>query len=177
MSSYQHVCAVLDMPPRPNEKLTTLLDAMLTFLPDDVSREEPGWLFRGLFLRRLPTEIRAHLMDMDDISLREIARRGDRLWAGMPAGAGAASVCAVTDEQQPQQQQPPAQCVPPAVTAAEACNGAAHHCCAVRDAGKRGRQLCFLHRKWGKDARGCKQPCDWVPASEWSGNGRGGRRN
>ena len=57
LDEYQRACGLLDMPARSSEKPSALLDAMLAYLPDDVNRDAPGWLFKNLFLRRLPAEI------------------------------------------------------------------------------------------------------------------------
>ena len=84
LDDYQRACCLLDMPARSSKKPSALLDAMLAFLPEAESRDSPGWLFKNLFLRRLPAEIRAHLMAHTDKPVREIAVCGDSLWSGLP---------------------------------------------------------------------------------------------
>ena len=69
------------MPPRPSEQPSVLLDAMLAYLPVGVSRDSPDWLFRNLFLRRLPAEIRSQLMDDKNALLQELAERADKMWS------------------------------------------------------------------------------------------------
>ena len=51
LAQFQRACSLLDMPPRPSEQPSALLDAMLAYLPVGVSRDSPDWLFRNLFLR------------------------------------------------------------------------------------------------------------------------------
>ena len=46
-------------------------------LPED---EKPGFFFRGLFMDRLPTEIRSHLLTESINDPRRMALRADELW-------------------------------------------------------------------------------------------------
>ena len=156
LDSYQRACCLLDMPARSGDKPSALLDAMLAFLPEDISRDSPGWLFVNLFLRRLPSEIRAHLMAHTTESVRQLAIRGDALWSGSPA-ALPSQVHAVV-----------------ANSSAEDCSP--HSCCAVRDGAS--QQYCWYHANFGADASKCRPPCQWSNRrGNRPGNGRGGRRN
>ena len=58
---------------RPSE----LMDKMLVLLPED---EKPGFFFRGLFMDRLSSDIRAHLLSESINDLRRMALRADELW-------------------------------------------------------------------------------------------------
>ena len=53
------------------------MDAMLALLPDD---EVPGSLFLGLFLERLPVEMRDHLVAGEFKNPSEMALHTNRLW-------------------------------------------------------------------------------------------------
>ena len=179
MNSYQRVCAIMDMPPRPNDRPTALLDAMLAYLPEGVSRDDPNWLFRGLFLRRLPSEIRAHLMDSEDEPVRALAERGDKLWSGMPAASAAAAVGVFAVDEEVPSPRASVTSPTPSIRSEDVCHE--HHCCVVQGATSAPRRtLCFDHRKYGVRAKTCTKPCDWVPWKELkrrSGNVRGGYRN
>ena len=53
------------------------MDAMLALLPDD---EVPGSLFLGLFLERLPVEMRDHLVSNEFKNPSEMALHADKIW-------------------------------------------------------------------------------------------------
>ena len=159
LDEYQRACGLLDMPARSSEKPSALLDAMLAYLPDEVNRDAPGWLFKNLFLRRLPAEIRAHLMAHTDESVRQLATRGDSLWSGMPTALPTA-VHAVTEQSTDDELHVPT-----------------HTCCAVAH-GSNPSPYCWYHATYGVDATKCRAPCQWKQKkAKQSGNGQGGRRN
>ena len=56
---WQKVSKVIHHPGLGDRCPTALMDAMLALLPED---EKPGCLFQGLFLERLPVEMRDHLV-------------------------------------------------------------------------------------------------------------------
>ena len=158
LDDYQRACSLLDMPARSSEKPSALLDAMLAFLPEEVSRDEPGWLFKNLFLRRLPVEIRAHLMAHTDDTVRQLAVRGDALWSGIPTALPTV-VHAVTEQSSDDEAHAPT-----------------HSCCAVTHSSS--SAYCWYHATYGVDATKCRAPCQWKQRkAKQSGNGRGGRRN
>ena len=143
---------------------TALLDAMLAYLPDGVSLDNPDWLFRNLFLRRLLAEIRSQLMNNKTVLMRELAVRADKMWSGMSAATATAalSVCAVARSlEETVVQETEVSSIP----SADSCT---HQCCAVHGSGP-DRKYCRHHRKWGSKAWNCK--------SKKLGNGRGGYRN
>ena len=167
LNDYQRGVALLHMPDRPSDTPTALLDAMLDYLPETEKRESPGWLFRVLFLEKLPADIRTHLTAYQTEPLRELALRGDRLWASRAAAATPTPVYAV-------QHEPTADVVPPAME----CSTAQHahvSCCAVRSTGT--REYCWYHTNFGTDATRCQHPCKYNKQGQKKGNGRGGRRN
>ena len=53
------------------------MDAMLALLPED---EKPSCLFQGLFLERLPVEMRDHLVSREFKNPNEMALYADSLW-------------------------------------------------------------------------------------------------
>ena len=53
------------------------MDAMLALLTED---EKPGGLFQGLFLERLPVEMRDHLVSREFKNPSEMALYADSLW-------------------------------------------------------------------------------------------------
>ena len=74
LSHWQRVSKVIHHPDR---RPTALMDSMLALLPED---EVPGSLFLGLFLERLPVEMRDHLVAKDFKNPSEMALHADKLW-------------------------------------------------------------------------------------------------
>ena len=115
------------------------LSSMLMLVP---SGQDPGFLFRELFLRQLPSEVRAHLAQSTKTGtkakdLRELAAEADKHFTSV--GARISSV---------------------SETLSEGPNSSAFPQWNV-DAVS-GRQLCYFHRRFGKNAKKCEQPCSWT---------------
>ena len=77
LSHWQRVARVIHHPGLGDRRPTALMDAMLTLLPDD---EVPGSLYLGLFLQRLPGEMRDHLVAGEFKNPSEMALHANRLW-------------------------------------------------------------------------------------------------
>jgi len=77
LSCWQRVSKVIHHPALGDRRPTALMDAMLPLLPED---EVPGSLFLGLFLERLPVEMRDHLVAKDFKKPSEMALHADKLW-------------------------------------------------------------------------------------------------
>jgi hypothetical protein len=127
---------------RPSQLLADLLQAC-------PPGEQQIAFFRGAFVSRLPAELQAHLTGIDTANLKELAQRADQLWTTHRRPSPLAVVSAAEDQQ------------------AETSDAVA----AVQKAAK-GKQgfrkkklitYCFLHHKYGKDARRCDNPesCMW----------------
>jgi hypothetical protein len=113
--------------------------------------EQQTAFFRGAFISRLPAELQAHLSGIDAADLKELAQRADQLWTTHRRPSPLAAVSAMDDQQQLDMSDAVA---------------------AVQKAGK-GKQVfkkkktlityCFLHHKYGADARKCENPdvCMW----------------
>ena len=124
---------VVFMPPMGDERPTAIMDRMLALLPDDANREQPGFLFRTLFLRKLPADIRYHLIALKEESMRSLAEKGDVLWSTRPSAA-LHSCIEPTDEECMAVAAPPP---------------------------RRGGGFCWYHATYGKDASKCRTPCSW----------------
>ena len=168
LDEYQRFCSLMDMPARPADRPTALLDAMFAFLPDDVSRDDPGWMFKNLFLRRLSAELRTLLMPHKAETVRQIAVRGDELWSGMREATTLSAHAVDAGEDQ-------------FVSPPPSCHGCAaptppvQQCCSVSD-GRNSRQanICYYHAMFGVRANSCRKPCSWQqPPNQKNGRGRG----
>ena len=71
-----------------------MMNSMLALLPEG---HKPGFLFKFLFLNRLPVELRCHLMNVETEQLRDLAALADQLWlaTNLPT-----PVCPVQTEQE-----------------------------------------------------------------------------
>ena len=162
LDEFQRFCGLVDMPARPSDRPSALLDAMFAFLPEGVSREDPGWMFKNLFLRRLPAELRTLLMPHKSETVRQLATRGDELWSGMRAATPVAAHVVDVDTEEPS----------PSLHAIDVRANVqpVHSCCAVRDS--QPAAVCYYHNMFGSKATRCNKPCTWKPK-----NGRGRGRN
>jgi len=135
-SKWQQVYQLIDHPGAGDLRPSQLLDNMLALLPPG---EPPGLLFQGLFLRRLPAEIRDHLAAGSFDSVREMAVMADQLWDARQ-GAGSGSVNAVGGRQGGRRRSPSKS--------------------RRYEPGPDG--LCFFHHRFGDKAHKCRPPCSWT---------------
>ena len=155
LSDYQKAETLVNLPAMGDQKPTLLMDKMLHLLP---AGHEPCFLFKFLFLQRLPADLRVHLMDSVADLPRDLAAKADILWAARSAH----SLHAVSLENDvevnalPAHQQPP-----PRSTAARSPPAPS----------RSGQGHCWYHAKFGNKAHKCESPCSWRP----SGNSRSGR--
>ena len=158
---WELVDQLLDHPGLGDQRPSTLMTAMLAKLPEDHTACD---LFLGLFLRRLPADVRAHLIAKDFSSPQEMAKFADKLMDANRSQQVAqlemdnhGEVSAALDHgHRPQRR----------TTATPKSRSAAPN----RPAGNE-PVLCFYHRSFGSEARSCRSPCSFA------GNGRaGGRR-
>ena len=86
LSKTERAAALLDLSGLGDMKPSQLLSRMEDLLPDD---EEKNFLFRELFLRQLPSDVRAHLADKEEMDLDNLALEADRFYttAGLRVAA------------------------------------------------------------------------------------------
>ena len=145
---------LLDMNGLGDKTPSQCMSSMLMLVPEG---QDPGFLFRKIFLRQLPTEVQTHLAQTSKVGtkaadLRELALEADKYFA--TAGSRISSVQGSTD------------CSLEAEIDAVATRG--------------GRTLCFYHKKFGDRATKCRQPCSFKPNTSSTnprpGNYQSGRR-
>ena len=76
ISLYERGSRLLHMPDLGDDKPSVLMDNMLALLGD----HQPCFLFRSLFLERLPEEIRSVLVHSKEEDSRQLAKAADTLW-------------------------------------------------------------------------------------------------
>ena len=134
------------LPLRAHRFAALMMDSMLSLLP----QEEPvGSLFLGLYMRRLPQDMRDHLATRQFDSPHQMAETADLLWDARSHGAASAPL--MSSE---------------LVAAAYPRRAASPNPRRRRSPSPRPRDaspssLCFYHRKYGPAARNCQPPCTW----------------
>jgi hypothetical protein len=113
--------------------------------------EQQTAFFRGAIVKRLAAELQAHLSGCESVDLKELAQRADQLWTThrrpSPLAAVATDAGASLEEDS-------------LVAAVQS---------KMNIKAKQGQKkkklvtFCFLHQKYGKDARPCDNPeaCMW----------------
>jgi hypothetical protein len=152
-SPWQRTFELLDMPDLGDRRPSVLMDAMLALLPDDV---QPNRLFLALFLRRLPADVRDHLVAQDLKTPAEMAAAANRLFDARPQGA---SVAAVSDRRGRRDGSPGWD------GRRRSPSGRNNRRRPTPARGGDTGGLCFYHESFGKRAAKCRPPC------AWSGNG------
>ena len=146
LAEYERSNRLLDMPELGDDKPSVLMDNMLALLDD----HEPCFLFRGVFLRRLPEDIRGPLIDSKEKDCRKLAAKADNLWlARQQASTNTVAKSA------------------PSSKSSSASSSKSSSALKKSDTG-----LCFYHRKFGADAQKCQHPCSYKPP----GNEQAGRQ-
>ena len=133
---------VLDAPMLGDSTASALASSMLQHLSAE-HQEHP--VVREVFLRRLPLDIRRAIEENDTLNVRELATAADRRLKGriLPPISG-----------------------PPPIAAVANTRPKSNHTQNQKPQGsstsKTGpKTWCWLHRKFGKDARNCVGRCEW----------------
>lgn len=161
LSDYQRAEKLLDMQGDVTERPTVTMDRMLALLPEDVSAEDPGFLFKTLFLRKLPVEIRAHLVAFKGETMRALAERGDEFWASRTSTSP--SINSVHNSSEGEQTWRESHCCQSSLVPPTSCM--------VNVVKSSEDALCWYHATYAAKATRCRQPC----AYKAKGKGRGGR--
>ena len=77
LNDYQRFEALVSLPLSGDQKPSHLMNRMLALLPDDY---KPDFILRGLFLRRLPIDVRSHLLREKVSDPRALALKADELY-------------------------------------------------------------------------------------------------
>ena len=77
LNDYQRFEALVSLTLSGDQKPSHLMNRMLALLPDDY---KPDFVLRGLFLRRLPIDVRSHLLREKVDDPREMSLKADELY-------------------------------------------------------------------------------------------------
>ena len=133
-----------------------LMDKMLILLPED---EKPGFFFRGLFLDRLPADIRAHLLSEAISDPRWKALCANELWSVH----GRSVPVQVLSDQQVEDVYALSRDSSSRTGARGSRTRSMSRSTAV-DYSRRSRaaSVCWYHRRWGAEANQCLSPCSYL---------------
>ena len=147
-SKWQKIFSLLHHPDIGDRRPSHLMDAMVALLPEG---EATGLIFQGLFLERLPQDMRDHLTTKEFTSVRLMADYADQLWDGRQGRTVSAVISAVNNER-------------PASSMRRRHNSPGHQrrgCTATPGPSSGSDGLCFFHGRFGLNAHKCEQPCSW----------------
>lgn len=128
LSEEQRAASLLDLPELGDMSASELMDKMLGLLGEHSS----CFLFKHIFLRRLPDDVRAILTHSKIDDMRELALAADALMQ-----TKSVSCSATFQRQSPSKKK-------------------------YSTHGKRNNDVCFFHRRFGKSAYKCVPPCSFV---------------
>jgi hypothetical protein len=158
-SKWSRMFQLIHHPGLGDQRPSQLMDKMLALLSSGTT---PGEVFMGLFMDRLPVEMRAQLSLQDYTSPRHLAAAADLIWdARGPVLAIPPAVNAVGRESRNRSRSP----------TARGGGGKQRRRGATPGPGGSGgdKNLCFYHRRFAEKAHRCEPPCTWA------GNGLAGQ--
>ena len=146
-SAWSLINKIIDFPELGGSRPSVMMANMLSLLPEG---EQPGMLFQGHFLRRLPESMREQLAVRTFESSREMADYADVLWEARNMSAASLSAIGNRSSSPGRQKSPGHQKSP-------------------TRAKKRGG-LCFFHFKFKEGAYRCVPPCTWPENGQAASN-------
>ena len=141
LSRWQRINKLIHHPALGDRRPTALMDAMLALLPDD---EVPGSLFLGLFLERLPVEMRDHLVANEFKTPSEMALHADKLWDARRTQTSDPLLAAAATS-------------PSHARARE--RGSTSPSRRTQTPGPSTPGECYFHKRFGSSANSCRPPC------------------
>ena len=134
-SEYERAHQLLHLPPLGDEKPSAMLDQMLGLL----GKHPPCFIFRQLFLERLPERIRSVLVHSAVEDMRQLAAAADRLHASQESTAEVNRVSTRKQSKSRSERKEKKDTKP---------------------------GLCFYHNRFGNKAHRCLSPCTWSENEE-----------
>mgnify|MGYP000876348990 CR=1 FL=1 len=150
LSDFQRYQALQSLPVLTDQKPSELMDKMLVLLPED---EKPGFFFMGLFMDRLPADIRSHLLTESIADPRRMATRADELWTvrgrvnvvnSIPS-QGFKEVSLVSRNRRAPSSSGRSRTSSPGRSTTSSSSSSE----------------CWYHRRWGNQANQCRSPCSF----------------
>ena len=144
---------MISLPLSGDQKPSHLMNKMLALLQEDF---KPGFIFRGLFLRRLPAEVRAHLLQEDIADPRALGLKAEELYHSLVSSS--VNVLSSEETLEPQ-------IVNAVRGSSSASRGHRSSVSSTSSSATASRSpaasLCWYHRSHGENALHCRKPCSW----------------
>ena len=153
LNAYQKFESVISLPLSGDQKPSHLMNRMLALVPEDF---KPGFIFQGLFLRRLPAEVRAHLLQEDIADPRALSLKADKLYHSLVSSS--VNVLSSEETLDPQ-------IVNAVRGSSSASRGRRSSVSSTLSSATTSRcpasSLCWYHRSHRENALNCCKPCSW----------------
>ena len=174
LSRWQRVSKVIHHPGLGDRRPTALMDAMLALLPED---EVPGSLFLGLFLERLPVEMRDYLVTGEFKNPSEMALHADRLWDARRAQNTEPLMAAAAFTPSSPSRSRVHDSNPTSPSRARDRDGNRYRGTASpprrsQTPGPANSRECYFHKRFGSSADNCRPPCSFQGNSRADGRRR-----
>ena len=154
LNDYQRFESLVSLPLSGDQKPSHLMNRMLALLPEDY---KPGFILRGLFLRRLPADVRAHLLQEDISDPRALSLKADELYQSHVSSP--VNVLSADETLDPQT----INAVRGPSSAGRTRRSSVSSTSSSATASRRpASTLCWYHRSHGENALNCRKPCSWT---------------
>jgi len=160
LNSFQRFESFISLPFSADMKPSHLMSKMLHLLPED---HKPGFFVRGHFLRRLPAEIRSHLLQEDIKDPRALARKADELWQN--SNVAALNALSHASEDQEVQDVFAVSSRPAPRSSSRPKSGRSVPSRPSSSSRSSPAGWCWYHKSHGEEAQRCKSPCSYVPGN------------
>ena len=148
LDDYHRYEAISNLPLSGDMKPSKLMSNMLALLP---LGHKPCFFLRGAFLKRLPANVRAHLL-RDDFSVPiALALKADEIFQSKVSSSTVYTVSSSPEDV--------VNAVRSSPTNRPRHSATPHS--GSRDNRSSSPSLCYYHRTWGTKAKKCRAPCSW----------------
>jgi len=147
LDDYQRYEAISNLPLSGDMKPSKLMSNMLALLPVD---HKPCFFLRGAFLKRLPADVRAHLLRDDFSDPISLALKADEIYKSRVSSS---PVYVVSQEDSVNAVRSSATNRPR--------RSATPHAGRTQENRSLSPSMCYYHSSWGSKAKKCRAPCSW----------------
>ena len=149
LDDFQRYEAISSLPLSGDMKPSKLMSSLLALLPVG---HEPCFFLRGAFLKRLPADVRAHLLRDDFSDPISLALKADEIYQSRVASNPVYAVSSTPED---------------SINAVRSSGSsrprrsATPHASNRQDNRSQSPTMCYYHRTWGSQAKKCRAPCSW----------------
>ena len=149
LDDYQRYEAITSLPLSGDMKPSKLMSSMLALLPIG---HKPCFFLWGAFLKRLPANVRAHLLRDDFSDPISLALKADKYYQSRVSSNPVYSVSSAPED---------------SINAVRSSastrprHSATPHASSRQDSRSQSPNMCYYHRSCGSQAKKCRAPCSW----------------